>query len=188
MLGLALAATIALSNPLPATAETFTMEATAYVDRGPTKFGGWDTPAGPGIVAIDPKVIEPWSKLYIEGYGEALAVDTGGKIKGYKIDVWMDKRQDALQWGRHKVQVTILRRGSGQANAASRGSQAVEVYKEPTGRQESGFVSGGYQSRIPRTHVFGSDFNIGLVHKPREPLQSIRPCHRGVIYWSGNCN
>jgi 3D (Asp-Asp-Asp) domain-containing protein len=181
MIGLALAATIALSDIPPTTAQTFTMEATAYIDRGPTKFGGWDIPAGPGIVAIDPKVIEPYSKLFIEGYGEALAVDSGKLIKGYKLDLWMDKRKDAIQWGRRQVKVTILRRG-GQANE-SRSVQAAELRQGATGRQESDIDNRvRYESPGPRKLRLCIGFNIGLVHRAREPLLSIRGCHRGFIY------
>ncbi|AOQ24566.1 hypothetical protein MTAT_19090 [Moorella thermoacetica] len=60
-----------------------------------------------GVVAVDPKVIPLGTKLYIEGYGEAIAADTGGAIKGNKIDLFMDSKQEALRWGRRWVLVTI---------------------------------------------------------------------------------
>jgi 3D (Asp-Asp-Asp) domain-containing protein len=64
-----------------------------------------------GVVAVDPKVIPLGSKLYIEGYGYAEALDTGGAIKGYRIDLFMESKKEALQWGRKKVKVTILETG-----------------------------------------------------------------------------
>lgn len=60
-----------------------------------------------GIVAVDPKVIPLGTKLYIEGYGEAVAADTGGAIKGNMIDLFMHSKQEALRWGRRWVVVTV---------------------------------------------------------------------------------
>jgi 3D (Asp-Asp-Asp) domain-containing protein len=65
-------------------------------------------PVREGIVAVDPSVIPLGSKIYVEGYGEALAADTGGVIKGNRIDVFFDCREKALQWGRRTVQVRII--------------------------------------------------------------------------------
>lgn len=61
-----------------------------------------------GIIAVDPKVIPLGTKVWIEGYGEAIAEDTGSAIKGYKIDVAYYNLQDALEWGRKKVKMKIL--------------------------------------------------------------------------------
>jgi len=62
-----------------------------------------------GIVAVDPKVIPLRTKLYIEGYGEAMAGDTGGAIKGNKIDLYMDTLGEVNKYGRRKnVKVYIL--------------------------------------------------------------------------------
>ncbi|MBZ4687820.1 MAG: hypothetical protein JG764_1453 [Clostridiales bacterium] len=82
------------------------VEATAYTHTGNTTFTGiWPYV---GIVAVDPKVIPLGTKMYVEGYGFAEAQDTGGAIKGEKIDVFMDTREEALKWGRKKVKVYIL--------------------------------------------------------------------------------
>ncbi len=62
----------------------------------------------PGIVAVDPKVIPLGTWLYIEGYGEALAADTGGAIKGNKIDLYYESSKDVRNFGRKKVKVYIL--------------------------------------------------------------------------------
>ncbi|MGB9866621.1 MAG: G5 domain-containing protein [Bacillota bacterium] len=61
-----------------------------------------------GVVAVDPKVIPLKSRLYVEGYGFAIAADTGGAIKGNRIDVCFDTVSEALKWGRRKVKVYIL--------------------------------------------------------------------------------
>lgn len=61
-----------------------------------------------GVVAVDPKVIPLRSRLYVEGYGFAIAADTGGAIKGNRIDVCFDTVSEALKWGRRKVKVYIL--------------------------------------------------------------------------------
>jgi len=61
-----------------------------------------------GIVAVDPKVIPMGTKLYVEGYGEAIAADQGGAIKGNRIDLYFDTHQQALNYGMKTVNVTIL--------------------------------------------------------------------------------
>lgn len=60
------------------------------------------------LIAVDPKVIPLGSKVWVEGYGVAIAGDTGGAIKGYKIDVLMPTRADALKWGRKTVKIIVL--------------------------------------------------------------------------------
>lgn len=61
------------------------------------------------VIAVDPKVIPLGTKVYVEGYGEAVAGDTGGSIKGNKIDVYMKTTQQARNWGVRTVKVTILK-------------------------------------------------------------------------------
>ena len=58
-----------------------------------------------GIIAVDPKIIPLGSKVFIERYGWFRAEDTGGKIKGKKIDIFMDNYKAAKQFGRRKVVV-----------------------------------------------------------------------------------
>ncbi|HPC72517.1 MAG TPA: 3D domain-containing protein [Treponema sp.] len=87
--------------------ETVTFEATAYT------WTGYRTATGVcpsrGTVAVDPRVIPLGTELYIEGYGPAVAADTGGAIQGQKIDLYMDSEHECLQWGRRKVQIQIRR-------------------------------------------------------------------------------
>ena len=90
--------------------QVLTMEATAYL---PTDGGGDGITASGiqakhGVVAVDPNVIPLGTKLYIPGYGEALAADTGGDIVGSRIDVVMEDYGEAMQFGRRTVEVYVL--------------------------------------------------------------------------------
>lgn len=62
----------------------------------------------PGIVAVDPKVIPLGTWLYVEGYGEALAADIGGAIKGNRIDLYYESPKDVARYGKKSVKVYIL--------------------------------------------------------------------------------
>lgn len=61
-----------------------------------------------GIVAVDRSLIPFGTRLYVEGYGFAIAADSGGAIRGYKIDLFMESLQDARQFGRRHIYVWIL--------------------------------------------------------------------------------
>lgn len=61
-----------------------------------------------GIAAVDPRVIPLGTLLYVEGYGLALAADTGGAIKGNKIDLCFNERSECNKWGRRSVRVHVL--------------------------------------------------------------------------------
>lgn len=60
------------------------------------------------MVAVDPSVIPLGTQLYIEGYGYAVAADTGGAINGNHIDLAMDSVSEALDFGRQQVVVHVL--------------------------------------------------------------------------------
>lgn len=64
---------------------------------------------GYSTIAVDPRVIPLGTKVYVEGYGLAIAEDTGGAIKGNKIDLYMDSYSDAVNWGVRSVNVYILK-------------------------------------------------------------------------------
>jgi N-acetylmuramoyl-L-alanine amidase len=93
---------------------TITMSATAYTAYCTGCSGitanGTDLRSNPElkVIAVDPSVIPLGTRVFVEGYGEAIAADTGGAIKGNKIDVFIPTQEDALNWGRQTVQVTIL--------------------------------------------------------------------------------
>jgi len=99
---------------------TITVEATAYTphpsENGGTYGGqvltatGFNLSKNPNarIIAVDPRVIPLGTKVHVEGYGEATALDTGGAIKGNRIDVLLPTDSQANAWGRKQVKVTIL--------------------------------------------------------------------------------
>ena len=60
------------------------------------------------VIAVDPAVIPLGSKVYVEGFGEAIAADTGGAIKGNRIDIFIPSEQDAIDFGVKMLKVTIL--------------------------------------------------------------------------------
>jgi 3D (Asp-Asp-Asp) domain-containing protein len=82
------------------------MSSTAYTHTG--RRTCTDVWPSVGIVAVDPKVIPLGTRLYIDGYGYATPLDTGGSIKGNKIDLFFETREEALKWGRREVQVFVL--------------------------------------------------------------------------------
>jgi 3D (Asp-Asp-Asp) domain-containing protein len=108
--------TMVLRGNLPSRGErrVLRMVATAY-DPGPLSCGRRATGhtaigmhAGRGVIAVDPRVIPLGTRVHVEGYGYAIAADTGGAIRGHKIDVCFPTRYQALRWGRRTVTVTIL--------------------------------------------------------------------------------
>ena len=84
---------------------TVRAKVTAYALRGSTATG---VPAGPGIIAVDPRFIPLGTRVYVPGWGEGIAADTGGAIKGNWIDVWLPSQAQALDWGIRQVTITIL--------------------------------------------------------------------------------
>jgi 3D (Asp-Asp-Asp) domain-containing protein/septal ring factor EnvC (AmiA/AmiB activator) len=83
---------------------TLVVDAVAYHLPGRTASG---LPVGPGVVAVDPRLIPLGTRLFIPGYGPGIAADTGTAIKGRIIDLWMSSTADALGWGRRTVTITI---------------------------------------------------------------------------------
>lgn len=59
------------------------------------------------VIAVDPLVIPLGSKVHVQGYGTAIAGDTGGAIRGKRIDVFKNSKKAALNWGRRTVKVTV---------------------------------------------------------------------------------
>ena len=86
------------------------MEASAYLPTDGDGYGITATgiPATYGVVAVDPSVIPLGTRLYIPGYGEAIAADTGGAIVGNRIDLCMESYGEAMAFGRRSVTVYIM--------------------------------------------------------------------------------
>lgn len=103
-----------VSAPAVASAKVMTVTATAYTAYctgcSGTTATGIDLRSNPNqkVIAVDPSVIPLGSRVWVEGYGEAIAGDTGGAIKGNIIDVFMPNRQDALNWGRKTVTIKVI--------------------------------------------------------------------------------
>lgn len=94
--------------------KSMTVTATAY-EPGPISCGAWadgytavGLRATRGIIAVDPRVIPLWSKVYVDGYGFAVAGDVGSAIKGSRIDVCYDTYDEAIRWGVRRVKIYIL--------------------------------------------------------------------------------
>ncbi|EIM05859.1 hypothetical protein A1A1_13952 [Planococcus antarcticus DSM 14505] len=98
----------------PSGGKEFYVSATAYTASCAGCSGitatGINLHSNPGlkVIAVDPNVIPLGSKVWVEGYGNAIAGDTGGAIKGNKIDLFMANKSDALSFGRKQVKVRIL--------------------------------------------------------------------------------
>lgn len=95
-------------------AREFYVEATAYSPycggcQG-VSAGGYNYRANPNmkLIAVDPRVIPLGTKVWVEGYGYAVAGDTGGAIKGNRIDVLMPSEKQAYAWGRKRVKIQVL--------------------------------------------------------------------------------
>jgi len=93
----------------------YLLKVTAYTHTGNrTASGIWPRR---GHVAVDPKLIPLGTKLFIEGYGPAVAVDTGGAIKEHRMDVFFETEKEARKWGRRfKVRVWITDYGGSRSN------------------------------------------------------------------------
>ena len=85
---------------------------TAYTSGGQGKTASGRTvernPNGLSTVSVDPSVFPFGTIFYVEGYGYAIAADTGSAIKGNKIDLYFDSSSECYNWGRKAVKVTVL--------------------------------------------------------------------------------
>lgn len=94
--------------------KTITMVATGYDNSYESNYPYYGQPSyiglplQRGVVAVDPNVIPMGTRLYVEGYGNAIAADQGGAIKGNRIDLYFDSRQEAMNWGIKTIKVTVL--------------------------------------------------------------------------------
>jgi 3D (Asp-Asp-Asp) domain-containing protein len=94
--------------------------ATAYSLRGKTASGRH---VSPGIIAADPRVLPLGSRVRLEAgawSGEYVVADTGGSIRGRKIDIWTPSTREAMRFGRRHVKLTVLSYG-GKRSAKRRG-------------------------------------------------------------------
>ncbi len=86
--------------------------ATAYSLRGKTASGKYVTK---GLIAADPRLLPLGSRIRLEAgtySGDYLVADTGGLIRGRKIDIWTPNSREAMRFGRRKVKLTVLSYGA----------------------------------------------------------------------------
>ena len=96
--------------------ETFVVPATHYVAtayslRGRTASG---LPVSKGIIAADPRVLPLGSRVRLEAgaySGEYIVADTGGAVRGKRIDIWTPSSREAMRFGRRTVKLTVLALG-----------------------------------------------------------------------------
>jgi 3D (Asp-Asp-Asp) domain-containing protein/peptidoglycan hydrolase CwlO-like protein len=89
----------------PQSGQTMTVSSTGYCLRGTTATG---IPVAWGVIAVDPSVIPLGTRMFVPGYGEGVAADTGSAVKGYMIDLWFSSCAQAIAWGRRTVTITLL--------------------------------------------------------------------------------
>jgi 3D (Asp-Asp-Asp) domain-containing protein/peptidoglycan hydrolase CwlO-like protein len=90
-------------SPIPS-GRRMVVSATAYSLPGYTASG---LPVGWGVVAVDPTVIPLGTKMYVPGYGDAVAADVGSGVRGAMIDLWFPTLAQAQHWGRRTVTITL---------------------------------------------------------------------------------
>jgi 3D (Asp-Asp-Asp) domain-containing protein len=89
--------------------------ATAYSLRGRTASGRYVTR---GLIAADPSILPLGSRVRVDAgpwSGEYLVADTGGAVKGRRIDIWTPSSREAMQFGRRTVKLTVLEFGGARA-------------------------------------------------------------------------
>jgi 3D (Asp-Asp-Asp) domain-containing protein len=95
--------------------ETYT--ATAYSLRGRTASG---KPVSRGLIAADPRILPLGTRVRVDAgnfSGEYLVADTGGAVKGRRIDIWTPTSREALRFGRRAVKLTVLSFGGRRAKS-----------------------------------------------------------------------
>ena len=98
------------SNPTNNYKEVYTMMSTAYAGDTITYMGTTPVrdPDGISTIAVDPSIIPLGSKVYIPGYGLAIASDTGWLIKGNRIDLFLNSEDECINWGVQTVSLYLI--------------------------------------------------------------------------------
>ena len=100
----------AVTNAPTETEPSVTFTATAYSLRGRTASG---RPVARGLIAADRRVLPIGTRVRLQAgpySGEYLVADTGGAVRGRKIDIWMPSTSEAMRFGRRSVKLTVLSR------------------------------------------------------------------------------
>jgi len=112
-----------------AAAETYT--ATAYSLRGRTATG---VAPATGMIAADPRVLPLGSRVRIEAgsySGEYVVADTGGAVRGHRIDIWTPTSRDAMRFGRRAVKLTVLELGGKRKKIVTTRPRTVNASSVP---------------------------------------------------------
>lgn len=110
--------------------ETYT--ATAYSLRGRTASG---KPVARGLIAADPRVLPLGTRVRIDAgplSGEYLVADTGGAVKGRRIDIWTPTTREAMRFGRRAVKLTVLELGGRRKKAPATRPRVVTPVADKT--------------------------------------------------------
>lgn len=92
---------------IPAVVTAYNSEVNQTDDRPHETATGYKTKHG--VIAVDPDIIPLGSMVFVPGYGWGQALDTGGKVKGKRIDVWMDSAEKARAWGNRLEIILFVR-------------------------------------------------------------------------------
>ena len=109
-----------------------TYVATAYSLRGRTASG---KPVSRGLIAADPSVLPLGTRVRVEAgsfSGEYVVADTGGAVKGHRIDIWTPTSREAMQFGRRAVKLTVLSFGGRRPKTAAVRPRRVNPVPEPS--------------------------------------------------------
>jgi 3D (Asp-Asp-Asp) domain-containing protein len=121
--------------------ETYT--ATAYSLRGRTASG---RPVARGLIAADPSVLPLGTRVRVDAgafSGEYVVADTGGAVKGHRIDIWTPTSREAMQFGRRAVKLTVLSFGGRRPKSAAvrprrvNAVPSISSVPQPTSKQEN---------------------------------------------------
>jgi 3D (Asp-Asp-Asp) domain-containing protein len=126
----AIAETAAPLDSFEVAPETYT--ATAYSLRGRTASG---KPVSRGLIAADPRVLPLGTRVRVDAgsfSGEYLVADTGGAVKGRRIDIWTPTSREAMRFGRRAVKLTVLSFGGRRSKARSVRPRLVNAVPVPS--------------------------------------------------------
>lgn len=122
----------ALANPNYTTSPAFDdgelvdFDATAYCLRGRTASG---VDVRPGMIAADPRVLPLGTVVHLRSgsyTGTYTVMDTGGRIKGRRVDVYVPSHKEAMQFGRRQVKIKVIGRGAAKADRTRKNILASE--------------------------------------------------------------
>ena len=110
--------------------DSFDIKAVSY-NMGGRPYGVYGLNCTYGTVAVDRSLVPLGTKMYIEGYGYAIANDVGSGIHGNKMDMYMEEYGQSLKWGAQYVTVYILEYGDNTSNwSRYKREESIKVYDE----------------------------------------------------------